>query len=70
MTWSYERTSSRRVQVRKDGVFAGELERWQHRPTTGLHRPLSVWWAGIIDGRDVRALTLTAAKAVIEKEQA
>lgn len=52
MTYTTHKTSNSAVMVRKNGVYAGWLERVYHK--AWLQRPAFYDWSGVIDGVSVR----------------
>jgi hypothetical protein len=64
---AYERIGPKLIKVTKDGAFAGFLRKSSHYPT-GFHGKRYIIWSCDIEGREIRANSITAAKAKIEKE--
>jgi hypothetical protein len=64
--WKYIKVGGAMRIVMKDGVKVGCLHQSKRR-TTGLHSERITTWSGTIDGREISASTITAAKARIER---
>jgi hypothetical protein len=60
---SYHPNSQKLIQVKRDGVHLCWIDRSYVRPATGLDRRQSVKWETLVNGKTLRARSLTALKA-------